>query len=376
MYSPPYSNTGVVNTNYHMLGNKSTLKNKLKASIDWIAFTSTILTSVREMMEFLGYKEEDFQLLPKGANGYSKVYRLNGYPVSVMAEGNEGMGIHVVVAGSAIEDMLQHYQNTLVSNTPFGVRAVSLSDFNSTVMLEFLRDIKRIGWLTRLDLAVDDLGGQFFSVEDFREHLNHLEVVSKFRTFRDVYESTLSRESTGHTIYLGSRQSEVMLRLYDKQLEQNRRAEKEEDKIPYPWVRWELELKNQRANIAADYLIQRMSLGEVITEILNNYVRVVVLDDSNRSRCSMHPVWEKFLGTVKKLTLYVEEAKKTIEEKRRWIVRSVMPTLAGIIVADGGSFDIITSHFDDALLRMSGHMQELVTRKNPDWVRDYEALLA
>lgn len=376
MYLPPYSNTGVVNTNYHMLGNKSTLKNKLKASIDWIAFTSTILTSVREMMEFLGYKEEDFQLLPKGANGYSKVYRLNGYPVSIMAEGNEGMGIHVVVAGSAIEDMLRHYQDTLVSSTPFGARAVALSDFNSTVMLEFLRDIKRIGWLTRLDLAVDDLGGQFFSVEDFREHLNHLEVVSKFRTFRDVYESTLSRESTGHTIYLGSRQSEVMLRLYDKQLEQNRRAEKEEDKIPYPWVRWELELKSQRANIAADYLIQRMSLGEVITEILNNYVRVVVLDDSNRSRCSMHPVWEKFLGTVKKLTLYVEEAKKTIEEKRRWIVRSVMPTLAGIIVADGGSFDIITSHFDDALLRMSGHMQELVTRKNPDWVRDYEALLA
>lgn len=358
-----------------MLGNNTTLKNKLKASIDWIAFTSTIITNVREMIEFLGYKEEDFQLLPKGANGYSKVYRLKGYSISLMAEGNEGMGIHVVVTGSAIEDMLLHYRKTLVTSTPFG-RAIEMSNFNSTIMLEFLRDVKRIGWLTRLDLAVDDFGGQFFSVDDFREHLNNLEVVSKFRTFRDVYESTLARESTGHTIYLGSRQSEVMLRIYDKQLEQNRKAEKEEDKIQCPWVRWELELKDQRANIAADYLIKRMSLGEVITEILNNYVRVVNLDDSNRSRCSVNPIWERFICTVKKLALYVKEAKKTIEEKRKWIIHSVMPTLAGIIVADGGSFDIITNHFDDALARMSGHMQELVLQKNPDWINCYDALLA
>lgn len=359
-----------------MLGNKANLKNKLKVSIDWIAFTSTIVSTAREMIEFLGYKEIDFQVLPKGANGYSKVYRLKGYPVSVMSEGNEGMGIHVVVTGSAIEDVLLHYRKTLVTNTPFGTRAVEMSNFNSTIMLEFLGDIKRIGWLTRLDLALDDLGGQFFSVEDFRKHLDNLEVVSKFRTFRDVYESTFTRESIGHTIYLGSRQSEVMLRIYDKQLEQNRKIEKEEDFIKTPWVRWELELKNQRANIAADYLIKRMSLGEVVTEILNNYVRIVTLDDSNRSRCSINPVWERFISTVKKLVLYVEEAKKTIEEKRKWIVHSVMPTLAGIIVADNGSFDIITNNFDDALARMSGHMQELVRQKNPDWINIYDALLA
>lgn len=359
-----------------MAGNYKNLKNKLKVSVDWIAFTSTIITNVREMIEFLGYKEADFQILPKGANGYSQLYRLKGYPVSVMAGGNEGMGIHVVVTGSAMEDVLRHYRETLVVSTPFGSKAVNMSDFNSTVMLEFLGDIRRIGWLTRLDLAVDDMGGRFFSVDDFRGHLNNLEVVSKFRTFRDVYESTLAGESTGHTIYLGSRQSEVMLRIYDKQLEQNRKTEKEEDKIQCPWVRWELELKNRRADIAADYLIRRMSLGEVITEILNNYVRVVSLDDSNRSRCSVNPVWERFVNTVRKLKLYVEEAKKTIEEKRKWIIHSVMPTLAGVIVADGGSFDIITDHFDDALARMSGHMQELVLQKNPDWINDYDTLLA
>lgn len=354
-----------------MLGNNARLENALTVSIDWIAFTSVMVQEAKEMIEFLGYTEGDFQLLPKGAGGYLKVYRLKSYPVTVMAEGREGMGVHVVITGSAIQDVLQHYKATLETVTPWGTEAVGLTDFNNTVMVEFLQDIHRIGWLTRLDLAVDDKGGRFFSVEDVRGCLNRCEVVSKFRTFRDVYESTLTLESTGHTIYLGSRQSEVMLRIYDKRLEQNRKAESEEDMLQESWVRWELELKNERADAAADMLIKRKSLGEVITGILNNYVRIVVLDDSNRSRCSLHPLWAAFIGEVEKLRLYVEEAKKTIKEKRSWLVHSVLPTLAGIIIADGGAFDIITDHFDDAVARMSNHMQQLVTQENPGWRNDY-----
>lgn len=359
-----------------MLGNKTNLKNRLVASIDWIAFTSTIISSAREMFEFLGYTEQDFQLLPKGANGYLKVYRLNSYPISVMCEGNEGMGVHVVVAGSAIQDLMLHYQASITYRTPFGDDAVSLSDLDNTIMVEFLNDVKRMGWLTRLDLAVDDFGGRFFSVEDVRGYLDRCEVVSKFRTYRDIYESTLAQESTGHTVYLGSRQSEVMLRIYDKRLEQNQKIEKEEDKIETPWVRWELELKNERANIAAGLLIQRKSLGEIVTEILNNYVRIIIPDDSNRSRCSILPLWEAFVNTVAKLKLYIDAAKKTIEQKRNWLIRSVMPTLAGVIIADGGSLDIITQHFDDAVIRMNRNMQQLVTQKNPNWIEDYGGLLA
>ena len=54
--------------------------------------------------------------------------------------------------------------------------------------------------------------------------LERQEVVSKFRVYKDVRESTFANEKTGHTIYFGSRQSEVMLRVYDKQLEQNQKA--------------------------------------------------------------------------------------------------------------------------------------------------------
>lgn len=357
-----------------MNGNNAILDNSLTVSVDWMAFTSVTVKDVSEIFSFLGYQASDFLQLPKGANGYMTVYRLKGFPVSVMTDGNEGMGIHVVITGSAVHDVLEHYRATLMVETPFGGEAMALSDFDNTVMVEFIQDVLRIGWFTRLDLAIDDRGSRFFTLDDVRAFLDRCEVVSKFRTFRDVNESSLTLEPLGRIIYLGSRQSEIMLRVYDKQLEQNKKASEEKDRVSEPWVRWELELKNQRANIAAGMLVKNKSLGELVTGILNNYIRIIVPDDSNRSRCSLHPRWAAFVETIQKLRLYVEKAGKTIKEKRSWLVRSVMPTLAGVIIADGGCFDIITDHFEDAVNRMSSHMQALVTQASPGWRSDWNAV--
>lgn len=359
-----------------MYGNSENLDNSLIASVDWIAFTSTIISTVSEMISFLGYLDSDFLLLSRGANGYKKMHRLEGFPITILSDGNENMGIHVIIGGSAIPDMLNHFKQTITHDTPFGDDAVYLNDFDNSIMIEFLQQVKLIGWLTRFDPAVDDHGARFFTVADVRGFLNRQEVISKFRTYRDVYESTFTNENTGHTIYFGSRQSEVMLRVYDKQLEQNGRAASPEDMVPDPWIRWEIELKNDRANIAADFLIQRKELGKVIMEVLNNYVRLIVPDDSNRSRCSSHPLWEKFVGMVGKLRLYVEVVEKTIDEKKRWLIRQCLPTIAGVIIADGGSFDIITQHFDDAVSRMSSNLRHLIAEKNPEWLSDYDAVFA
>lgn len=76
VFQRPHSNTGVLNTGFEMYGNSENLHNSLSASIDWIAFTSTIIPNMKEMAEFLGCRECDFLLLPRGANGYKKMYRL------------------------------------------------------------------------------------------------------------------------------------------------------------------------------------------------------------------------------------------------------------------------------------------------------------
>lgn len=79
MRYPRYSNTGVLNTN---------------------------LSCVKIQNEFLGYSEADFVILPRGSNSYKKSCRLNGYPVTILSDGNEDIGIHVVISGSAIPNVL------------------------------------------------------------------------------------------------------------------------------------------------------------------------------------------------------------------------------------------------------------------------------
>ena len=353
-----------------MLGNQVSRENGLTVSIDWMAFTSTLMSSAEEAMEFLGYSPADFQLMPKGAHGYKTLHRLNGYPVSVLSDGTDEMGIHIVISGSAVLDVLQHFKASMSRVDPFTGKdmVMEFSDFDNTVMIEFLQQIRSVGWLTRFDLAVDDYGAEYFTVEDVRDYLERQEVVSKFRSYRDVCESKLTGECTGHSLYFGSRQSEVMLRIYDKQLEQNKKAVDESEFVSDPWIRWEFEIKNDRANIAADMLVQHKELGEIVMMILNNYVKIVVLDDSNRSRCSVLPLWEAFVGTVGRLRLYIPQFAKTLSDKKRWLVKQCLPTIAAVIVADGGSFDIITEHFENAVVRMSGHLRQLVSEYNPDWM--------
>lgn len=360
-----------------MLGNQVKRANGLSVSIDWIAFTSNVVSSVDEIIEFLGYSPADFQLMPKGAQGYKKMHRLNGYEVKILSDGTEEMGYHVIISGSAIKDVLQHFKLTLSSTTPFSGNDLvpTVTDFDNTIMVEFLQQLRRIGWLTRLDLAVDDHGAAFFTVEDIRKYIDRQEVVSKFRSFRDISESTLTGERTGHSLYLGSRQSEIMLRIYDKQLEQNKKVTTEDDLILEPWVRWEFEIKNDRANIAADMLIQHKELGEIVMSILNNYVKIVILDDSNRSRCSILPLWKAFVDAVGKLRLFIPEFAKTLEQKERWFVHQCMPTVAGLILANKGDLDVILRHFENGVSRMSNHLRELVEKQNPDWMYDLAGVL-
>ena len=360
-----------------MLGNQVSRNNGLTVSVDWLAFTSTTFSSVGEIAEFLGYSLEEFQLMPKGAQGYKKMHRLNSCEVKILSDGADDMGYHVIIPGSAIMDVLQHFKFANSSTTPFsGDELVpTLTDLNNTIMVEFLTQLRRFGWLTRLDLAVDDHGAAFFTVEDIRTYIDRQEVVSKFRSFRDICESTLTGERTGHSLYLGSRSSEIMLRIYDKQLEQNKKATSEEALIQEPWVRWEFELKNDRANIAADMIIQHKELGEIVMSILNNYVKIVVLDDSNRSRCSILPLWQKFVDAVGRLRLFVPEFAKTLEQKEEWIVHQCMPTLAGLILANRGDIDVILRHFENGVVRMNSHLQHLVSKKNPHWKRDLEYMI-
>ena len=91
----------------------SVLSNGLSVCVDWLAFTITELSSVRQVIEFLGFDLIQFSQAPRGAMGYKSMYKLDGYPVSVLYDGSEGMGIHVNISGSAVAYCIDAYRRKL-----------------------------------------------------------------------------------------------------------------------------------------------------------------------------------------------------------------------------------------------------------------------
>ena len=288
----PYSNTGAVNIKNtkekeHMVmkemfiedTNPKALGKGLAVCIDWISFTFEPgkKWSAYKVVTLLGFQPEDFMPLEKGAQGYRSVLVLNNKNLRILYDGQESMGIHVDISGSAIESLLDAWRTKNTVPTPFGAAGVQVRDLRNSLLLDLLESLSKEGVrFTRIDLAVDDIGCSYYSCEDVLERLENQRVISKFRTYNNV-SPRLLKDGTrqGHTIYLGSRNSQIMLRIYDKKLE----TEKKHGSVcAEKWIRWELEVKKDRANQAVNLLLEKHSAAPVVAGILKHYIRFTVSD--------------------------------------------------------------------------------------------------
>ena len=350
-------------------GVENKLENGLRVSVDWLGFTIFNANSPLEVIELLGYKEEDFTQLPKGGMGYKSILQLNGYTLQILYDGKEDMGIHVNIGGSSIVEVVKTFMETKKIDTPFGDYAYDTYD---TALIAFLKEISTCARFTRVDLAVDDLGANYYKLDELSKILEKKDeehrVVSKFRNWQEICKKKLTGEKTGQTIYMGSRKSETFLRVYDKRLEQ---MNKSGGDVGIDWIRWELELKKDRAEETIKCIVERGEIGSVFTGILNNYVRIVEDVDSNVSRCPSTALWNKFVSTVEKIRLYAAQAEKTLEDKMNWFKTQVAPTLAGIVVANQGDMGIVYDYFDTYLQRMSKDMRTICDKYNPTWRDDW-----
>ena len=336
------------------------LKNGLECRIDWLSFTVLDLPLVRAL-EVFGFSLGDFVQSPKGSMGYKKMLLLTGSKLRVLYDGADGMGIHFDISGSAISDFYSYCYNHYAIESPFGGVAVDW-DFASDVVLE---KVLRYGHVTRLDLALDNKHDIYFRLPELESILDSGRFVSKFRKWKSVREKDTAGELIGHTVYLGSRSSDIMLRVYNKQLEKS----SSEEKVDYEWIRWELELKDERATQAVRCMVdQKKDVGEVCVGILENYFRIIIKNCQNKSRCSTDIKWQRFIDDIQGLRLYVPNDSKTLEDKRDWIMRQVMPTLTGLIIANYGDISFLSEHMELHAGRMKHDLRDLVTAANPGWV--------
>ena len=343
------------------------MENGLYCSIDWLSFTVEQFVDLQTCLSEFGFTLEDFYECPRGANGYKKMLTYIGSPIRVLYDGNDNMGVHFDITGSAVSEFCKvFYESCFDVPTPWGTLAM---DIELDVIKKLFNQIKRIGHFTRLDLAIDNKQRLLYRVEELHEVLEMGRVVTKWRNWKYVEEKGTNGSCAGRTIYLGSRSSDIMLRVYDKELEQNKKYPGKDDErhIDYSWVRWELELKDGRADMAVNRFLDNEDIGEIAVGILSNYFRVIVFDDNNKSRCSNDIKWDAFIDGVKSLRLYMPPIDRTLAEKKEWLIRQCAPTIAAVIMAQYGDISFLSECLDTHAMRMNKKLCDLVTAENPDW---------
>lgn len=349
------------------------MKNGLYCSIDWLSFTVLDNVDLDTTIAEFGFTIEDFFECPRGANGYKKMLSMIGSNLRVLYDGADNMGIHFDISGSAMSDFYEVYYKSCFNNeTPFGELAI---DMELDVVKSLFRRIQELGHITRLDLSIDNKTDIYYSVRQLHEQLSLGRFVSKWRTYKFIDEKETNGNCVGRTIYMGSRTSDIMLRVYDKELEQNKKYPdvNDENHVNFRWVRWELELKDDRANMVVNHILSGNSVGYIAVGILSNYLRLINFDDSNKSRCSSQATWESFIDDVSSLRLYVSHEEKTLEMKKDWLIHQCAPTIAGIIMANHGDFSFLSECIDAHAMRMNKKLRELVTAVNPEWEKQLVA---
>ena len=129
----------------------------------------------------------------------------------------------------------------------------------------------RGGHMTRMDVALDDRAAGV-SIAQVKQAVGAGQAVTRSQKFQVLAGSSLRDGApTGDTLYFGSRESQTMLRVYDKRLELQQKGREEAKDYG---VRWELELKKDRAQACAKALLTLPpeDWREFLVGILRSYV--------------------------------------------------------------------------------------------------------
>lgn len=268
--------------------------------IDWLEFTLLKGFDIKWIANLFCIPLEDFEDLPKGGLGYKKQKFFNN--IRLYYDGNVGMGIHIVVSGQ-------------------GCRYLESQGKNLFDMLDYLYSLDNIN-LSRLDLALDT---DFNILSKVLQSIQKDLYSSKSRSIK-VISSLTDSKLKADTLYIGSRSSLLMVRIYNKALEQG---------VDVPWFRVEIVLKKERFEMIVPFL--RHNISHTFAGVLTNYFRPLQSLKGQKCRSPTAKYWEKFLGEIEKISLYNNPQCKTIEDKYAWLVNQVEPTIALLSTAFEGN---------------------------------------
>lgn len=159
------------------------------------------------------------------------------------------------------------------------------------------RDFKTT--ITRLDIAYDDHIGTldlYRIAQDVRDR----NYTSPSKKSMIIWSDDQKNDVQGLTVSIGSKSSDVLIRIYDKAAEREFGSE-------VHWVRCEIQLRHDRCIVAVAEILKHQHIGRTAAGILRNYLlfRESQTGDSNRSRWPVADYWDKVLLDMERVRLWI-----------------------------------------------------------------------
>jgi phage replication initiation protein len=330
---PPLGNTGVLCTH----------PNGLRALVDWVSFTFTSEDfSLENVFNLLNLEQKNF--VPFGGKVYGYISHIQYQGITIHYDGQKGMGIHIEITGQGC----RWYEN-------------GREEYGKSWDKLFSEILENDGHFTRLDVAIDDFHG-YFRIPRLVTLIKKQCLISKFRRAKPIEDIEIgSGESIGTTIYYGRPQSEIQIRMYEKNFERLSAGVEVDEKVTC-WNRTEIQARDMRAYAIARHIAKGdMELGELVSGILANYLRFVKpTNDSNRRRWPTAPFWEKFLRNAQKISLSLVAPDMTIERKAGWLFDQISKTFFQVWTAFKNNPEMLDQFLKAGEERMSEDDWKLV----------------
>lgn len=265
--------------------------------IDWltVVFHAETVSSIQLKLGLLGFD------IPWD----TKVSFKNGYPMQTswsninIRWGADDPAFYKNDEKGTAEQKVRHDMGICLDMSGQGCR--TFEQFSNVSWIDLLTEIFRSEGkvhITRLDLAYDDHVG-LLDIYEIEKDVRDRNYVSKSKKSMIIWSDDQDEDLQGLTVEVGSRKSDVLIRIY------NKAAERGYDHSKH-WVRVELQLRKDRAHEAARKIFQIDHVGKVAAGILRNYCTFrSPSGDTNKSRWPISPYWDRVILDMERISIWI-----------------------------------------------------------------------
>lgn len=288
--------------------------------LDWLAFTLPVEYGLDRALEIIYSLFGEMTPSERGLKGYKQVFQLKSGGFVGHDSSRPEMGLHCVLPSGAL----------------------GAYDLDPYSIIDVIYTEK--GHVARFDIAFDDYDG-FIDISEAERAIVADEIISRLRGVTRVIsrniqlvnyghmdeEVELSRMTTGKrnglfgsTLYIGSRKSDLFIRIYDKRVESGC-IEMDH------WVRVEISVKGKRARSMAPQLKDHS-----LQELLNGHISFREPREGIKKVEWPHAAWwSGFIETTKDDRITLPKPKRNYETIKNHIFTQAVKNIAALEAVEG-----------------------------------------